>query len=378
MKKIWGLLLLVFLFSCNSEKLSNEVKKNSLRKPINEYHRANMSKIKGYSSIFKFKNKIDLETTDSSLINRIESIYFDNSRNTIIILDRKNSNVLLFDLKGNFIKSIGKRGMGPGEYYQPNPITYSNGKIVINSKNGKLLFFNLNGSLLNEINYLGKGWKFDPTKMVLHNNDLYIYTTNEYYNIGPHGGRFPVFRISKCESFDRGYGHFEENYSFSGGDLTIFNNQIIYTGIFSGDIFFINSNTNESELFCRLGPLYDTTLIRKSHNYRKFISKNIGELNAIINIGAISDLLFIDRIRDVLTIIDDEGKIIAKDIKPDFKLPEGYKVNSMRLSYDFYPEGIVFARTKTPEAPEFKVNNPSLIFYKLIYDKKNKKLGKNK
>jgi hypothetical protein len=60
---------------------------------------------------------IPLETTDECLIGRIRSIYFSN--NYLVIIDADPNQILLFDTTGKFVRTIGNKGQGPGEYIYP-------------------------------------------------------------------------------------------------------------------------------------------------------------------------------------------------------------------------------------------------------------------
>ncbi|MDR2382748.1 MAG: 6-bladed beta-propeller [Prevotellaceae bacterium] len=60
---------------------------------------------------------IPLETTEKCLIGRIRSIHCSNDY--IIIIDADPNQILLFDKAGKFIRTIGSKGQGPGEYIYP-------------------------------------------------------------------------------------------------------------------------------------------------------------------------------------------------------------------------------------------------------------------
>jgi hypothetical protein len=62
---------------------------------------------------------IPLETTDECLIGFIESIHFSKNYNYIVIIGSEPNQILLFDKTGKFIRKIGSKGQGPGEYLYP-------------------------------------------------------------------------------------------------------------------------------------------------------------------------------------------------------------------------------------------------------------------
>jgi len=57
-----------------------------------------------------------LETNEHSVIQNIDRVFIHD--NQIFILDSGQGNVLIYDLKGNYIRNIHRLGRGPGEYLQ--------------------------------------------------------------------------------------------------------------------------------------------------------------------------------------------------------------------------------------------------------------------
>ena len=106
------------------------------------------------STIAERIDKIELETTDESLISRVNQVLC--NEEYIVIVEPKN--IFLFSHKGNFISQIGRVGNGPGEF------NYT-GKVCIDWKNRKLystrhsksICYNLNGEFLSEKKSIIKG-----------------------------------------------------------------------------------------------------------------------------------------------------------------------------------------------------------------------------
>lgn len=61
---------------------------------------------------------IPLETTDECLIGSIHSVHLSNDY--LVIIDSDHSQILLFNKTGKFIRKIGNKGQGPGEYLWPD------------------------------------------------------------------------------------------------------------------------------------------------------------------------------------------------------------------------------------------------------------------
>lgn len=110
------------------------------------------------------KDKINL----SELVEEVEFVrfeqsadaYFRNARsfsvgeNYIMIADDGKNRVILFDRQGNFIRHIGSRGKGPGEYLDPWQAAMDpteNSIIVADGAIQKLIKYDLQGTLIKEI-----------------------------------------------------------------------------------------------------------------------------------------------------------------------------------------------------------------------------------
>lgn len=65
---------------------------------------------------------IPLETKEDALIGAIDKLYV--NEQSIIVFDRENKKILLFDKGGTFIRQIGTKGQGPDEYIEFGDIYY--------------------------------------------------------------------------------------------------------------------------------------------------------------------------------------------------------------------------------------------------------------
>lgn len=109
-----------------------------------------------WSSIVKPVKDIQLETTEESLIGRIDK--FQVFKDRIYVLDiRIAKSIFIFDLDGNYIDKIDKVGEGEGEFYLPfdfciNPFTE---RIeVMEVRNRKIISYDLDGAFREE-------WRID-------------------------------------------------------------------------------------------------------------------------------------------------------------------------------------------------------------------------
>lgn len=163
MKRI---LLIVLIFaSCKKEKNYSEVA-NREPKQINISESSNKEKLEDY--IYDFR-VVKLKT-DVKLINIDKVKYFNNN---YYVLDKKTSNLLVFDKEGDYIKKIGERGKGPGEYKKITDfeIDEKREEILILSEPNKAMFkFALNGDFKKRISF-----KFFVHGFIMAKNDTYVF-----------------------------------------------------------------------------------------------------------------------------------------------------------------------------------------------------------
>ncbi len=108
-----------------------------------------------YSDIFDSIKIVRLETTDESLIGRIDKIIYHGDR--IYVMDQVlRKLVLVFNIEGQHLFNIGENGKGPGEYDEPNDMAIDpfSGKIMVWCNNSRKIFsYNFDGTLFEEIKF---------------------------------------------------------------------------------------------------------------------------------------------------------------------------------------------------------------------------------
>ena len=82
----------------------------------------------------------------------------------LYILDELAGNIKIFDREGSFIKTIGKKGQGPGEFGLPISLTLTPDRQIIVNEMGqrKILFFDRDGRYLKQISIADKFLFFGP------------------------------------------------------------------------------------------------------------------------------------------------------------------------------------------------------------------------
>ena len=118
---------------------------------------------------------VELELTDESLINpdRIKRVLLD--ENHIIITEMEK--ILVFNKKGKFVRAIGSRGQGPGEYTGIRSIAMGekNRRLFVISSS-KIICYDLDGNCLRE-SKTDPGWSVTDMNYI---NDELLLVTEQY------------------------------------------------------------------------------------------------------------------------------------------------------------------------------------------------------
>jgi len=95
-----------------------------------------------------------------------------NEQGDIYILDEQAGNIKIFDQNGRFLKTIGKKGQGPGEFGMPISLAIMPSQNIIVNDMGqrKILFFDKEGNYLRQFSIADKFLFFGP--MVTSTGDL--------------------------------------------------------------------------------------------------------------------------------------------------------------------------------------------------------------
>ena len=135
-------LFLLISTSCSNNKLNNMLINNDIF--IVDLDKAEKKDTLFLSTLFKSVKCIPLETSDNSLMGRIDKILvFDKN---IYVLDVSSAKGLfIFDEKGSFIQRVGNIGNGPGEYIRIIDFSIDTDKneIIILDEARKLIFYDI-------------------------------------------------------------------------------------------------------------------------------------------------------------------------------------------------------------------------------------------
>lgn len=182
------LFIINFLGACSFKKKNNLVEENKDLITINLDNAATHEPL-NYSSIFKNAGVIVLETTDASVLKRVNKIQI--LGESIYILD-KNRGLFLFNLEGKFVKQIGSKGVGPGEYVMPADFS-------IDAKSGDVYILDRKPQLV--LNYTADGEYAKSIKLQNHqtvSNFICFYDNRLYtdiHNLKKEGDRYLLSEI---------------------------------------------------------------------------------------------------------------------------------------------------------------------------------------
>jgi hypothetical protein len=122
---------------------------------------------------------IPLETNPECLITDVSQIF--TYKNRIIVFDERQRNIFLFDAGGKFIRKIGQKGVGPGEYNEAFRVNFNelDSTILIKDRDNK--FYGLDGKFIykkalfpemGQINFLDDNivFSFDRPGFVYNDN----------------------------------------------------------------------------------------------------------------------------------------------------------------------------------------------------------------
>lgn len=276
MKYSYCLIILIFIGCSNS----NGIKNNKISEIEIDVSK---SVILDYSDSAHIIRCIPLETSEESVIREIEKIYITDS--LVIIFDWKD--VSVFNQEGNFIRKIGKKGNGPGEYNYLNDIFFDNksGLIYLRDRLKKMLVYSLDGRLIDEKQT--KIW-FDSFCKI--EGGYWLYSR---YNVeNPHGYTLRLVD----DDFNEVAGFFPQKAFFATLDVSNFiqdefgNNYYIYP--YSNIIYKLSDHTPTPYLIINFGdktmPYDKIRSLPNSQAYESLLSQNT-------YLGAIRRYIFCDQ-----------------------------------------------------------------------------------
>ena len=165
---------------------------------------------------------IPLETNDSCLIRQL--VLQVKEHQGLIYLNNFMRQLLVFDMKGNFIREIGRRGQGPGEFLEVRDFLFTNENTIEILDFKKIEHYTLDGKYIETVkkfDYIGKEFYFNPMSFCRS------YSKGYYLWGGMlHGGNekllesgYLMYRVNKDIQIEAGF--FDKKYG-DGGNMDRF------------------------------------------------------------------------------------------------------------------------------------------------------------
>ena len=167
----------LLLLSCTPDRSQNEHAGSC--QIVNIKNAMSVDKKINLSTIADSIAYVVLEVNDRSIFGKVSAIEVGNKY--VLISDRSQEKLLLFNLKGKFLRTIGKRGKGPEEYISLSKISLNEHEESVYIYDGNLnciFIFSLTGEFLKKINL--SFWSYGIKEI---SNDLIAcYIPPAYYN----------------------------------------------------------------------------------------------------------------------------------------------------------------------------------------------------
>jgi hypothetical protein len=239
-----------------------------------------------YSEIFDSIRFVRLETTDNSLIGRVDKIIVTDDR--FVILDASIAKmVFVFDKNGKFLNRIGKNGNGPGEYDEPDDIVYDkyNDELLILCANKKTIMrFNFDGNFIDDIK---TDWWASSIMVVAPNT--YLLYLNNISQKNSYSDRHNILVINEKgnvlkELFpakDAETLSFPAKHAFS-----FYGDEIVFTPCYDNIIYKLNDNSCKEKYFLDFGKYKIPQSFFKNTTFREF-DKKIKNGDYAFSIGSI-------------------------------------------------------------------------------------------
>ncbi|MBN2246412.1 MAG: 6-bladed beta-propeller, partial [Candidatus Aminicenantes bacterium] len=124
---------------------------------------------------------------DNDFFHMPSDIEVDKARSLIYITDSGNNRIVVFDFQGQFKKSFGSLGQGPGEFNRPTGLfIFENGCLAVaDYENLRIQLFDQNNAFIETINTVN-----------VRVADL-IFTDNKYYTVSTYGAS--GYRLNQSE-----------------------------------------------------------------------------------------------------------------------------------------------------------------------------------
>lgn len=166
------------------------------------------------ADVFSLEEELSIgeaEGSEEYMFSEIQTVAVDEEEN-IYVVDAKESHIKVFDKNGEYLRTIGKKGQGPGEIGRPRGIQLTHPKeLMVNDfRNRRISFFSTNGEFIRSIN-MGKIFAL---RLFCDSNENYIVST---YVIDPPNTSYEI------KKFDSNFNLLDTIATIPGPNPSAFN-----------------------------------------------------------------------------------------------------------------------------------------------------------
>ncbi|KYG78778.1 6-bladed beta-propeller [Roseivirga echinicomitans] len=127
------LFILLVAFSCSKNTTKKESESVVVTDDFKSYRLDIDLPVERFSDLIESVELVRMEETDNSLLSYIYAI--DHTKGELVFTSGREDDVFVFDLKGNFVRKINRKGEGPEEYLDITDLWLEGDTLVIYSKN---------------------------------------------------------------------------------------------------------------------------------------------------------------------------------------------------------------------------------------------------
>tara|TARA_R110000796_G_scaffold74374_1_gene167266 strand:- start:244233 stop:245441 length:1209 start_codon:yes stop_codon:yes gene_type:complete len=126
-------LLLLVTFSCSKNASEKKNEAVVVTDDFKSYRLDRDLSLERFSDLIESVELVRMEETDNSLLSYIYDVH--QSKDQLVFTSGRESNVFVFDLKGNFVRKINRKGEGPEEYLNITDLWLEGDTLAIYSRN---------------------------------------------------------------------------------------------------------------------------------------------------------------------------------------------------------------------------------------------------
>jgi len=124
---------LLVAFSCSKNVSEEEIEAVVVTDDFKSYRLDIDLPVERFADLIESVELVRMEETDNSLLSNIYDIH--QSKDQLVFTSGKESDVFVFDLKGNFVRKINRKGEGPEEYLNIRNLWLEGDTLAIYSRN---------------------------------------------------------------------------------------------------------------------------------------------------------------------------------------------------------------------------------------------------